>query len=342
MAACEGAQALLAGTRAVAAELVARAGDEIDTLLPAYTHLQRAQPVRLAHWLLAHYWPLRRDAERIAAARDRASVLPLGSGAGTGHPFAIDRSALAAELGFRAVSENSLDAVGDRDFAVEIAFATTLLAVHLSRLAEELVIWSSAEFGFVRWPDALATGSSLMPQKRNPDLAELVRGRSAAAIGDLVTLLALLKGLPASYQRDLQEGQPPYWRVTLTTRTSLEAMAAALAGIEFDRTRMQAALSADILATEAADALVARGIPFRTAHRAVAQAVAEADRRRMALGALAAESGTSLPAPLTAADLANLGAEPAVERRTATGGTARAAVGEQLARARAQLDTWPS
>jgi argininosuccinate lyase len=342
MAARDEAQALLGGTRAVAAELVARAGDEIDTLLPAYTHLQRAQPVRLAHWLLAHFWPLWRDAERIAAARDRASVLPLGSGAATGHPFAIDRAALAAELGFRAVTENSLDAVGDRDFAVEVAFAATLLAVHLSRLGEELVIWSSTEFGFVHWPDSLATGSSLMPQKRNPDLAELVRGRAAAAIGDLVTLLALLKGLPASYQRDLQEGQPPLWRVTLTTRTSLAAMAAALDGIEFDRARMEAALSGDILATEAADALVARGIPFRTAHGAVAQAVAEARRRGVSLCALAAEPGTGLPAPLTATDLAGLAVETAVERRTAMGGTARAAVSEQLVRARAHLDTWPS
>jgi len=342
MAVGDEAAALLAATRAVGERLVARAGEEIDTLLPAYTHLQRAQPVRLAHWLLAHFWPLWRDAERIAAATARASVLPLGSGAATGHPFAIDRTALAAELGFRAVSENSLDAVGDRDFVVEIAFATALLAVHLSRLAEELVIWSSAEFGFVRWPDALATGSSLMPQKRNPDLAELVRGRAAAAIGDLVTLLALLKGLATSYQRDLQEGQPPLWRVTAMTRASLAAIAAGLDGIEFDHERMQAALTADLLATEVADALVTRGVPFRAAHRAVAGAAAEARRRGVALTALATEARVALPPPITPADLAGVSFESALERRTAEGGTARVAVGEQLTRAREHLEQWPA
>ncbi|HWN82516.1 MAG TPA: argininosuccinate lyase [Candidatus Udaeobacter sp.] len=334
----EQAAALIGGVRAVATTLLDRAEREVETLLPAYTHLQRAQPVRLAHWLLAHFWPLIRDAERLAAARDRALVLPLGSGAATGNPFELDREWIAAELGFRSVSPNSLDAVGDRDFAVELASSCTLLAVHLSRLAEELVIWSSAEFGFVHWPDSLATGSSLMPHKRNPDLAELVRGRAAAAIGDLTALLVLLKGLPAGYQRDLQDDKPPVWRITKTTEWSLTAMAAAIDFIGFDRERMRAALTDDLLATEAADAMVARGIPFRTAHRAVAEAVAAARRARCGLRELGRAPGATLPSPLEPADLRGLDFEAAVERRTTTGGTARQAVLDQLAQAKAVLE----
>lgn len=334
----ERASALLGGVREVARTLVDRAEGEVETLLPAYTHLQRAQPVRLAHWLLAHFWPLTRDAERLAAARDRALILPLGSGAAIGNPFGLDREWIASELGFHAVSPNSLDAVGDRDFVVEVVGACALLAVHLSRLAEELVIWSSAEFGFVHWPDSLATGSSLMPHKKNPDLVELVRGRAAASIGDLTALLILLKGLPASYQRDLQEDKPPVWRVTTAAELSLAAMAAAIEGIVFDRERMRAALTGELLATEAADAMVARGVPFRTAHRAVAEAVAAARRAGCGLRDLGLATGGELPSPLDPADLRELDFETAVERRTATGGTARQAVLDQIAQAKAVLE----
>ncbi len=338
----ERAEALLEEVRALQLALLDRAEAEIDTLLPAYTHWQRAQPVRLAHWLLAHFWPLERDAERIAAARERANELPLGSGAATGNPFRIDRQWLAQELGFARVALNSLDAVGDRDFAAEIAFACALLATHLSRLAEELVIWSSAEMGFVRWPDSLATGSSLMPNKRNPDLPELVRGRCAAAIGDLVSLLTLLKGLAAGYQRDLQEDKPPVWRATEMARASLAAMTVALRAVEFDRERMRGALSDDLLATEAADALVAKGIPFRPAHHAVALVVAEARRRGIGLRELARRAPDQLSAPLAAGDLLALDFEAAIERRTAVGGTARETVLAQLEQARLRLgkDTW--
>ena len=334
----ERAGALISGVRAVASALLGRAEREVETILPAYTHLQRAQPVRLAHWLLAHFWPLMRDAERLGAARDRASILPLGSGAATGNPFGLDREWIASELGFRTVSPNSLDAVGDRDFAVEVVCACALLAVHLSRLAEELVIWSSAEFGFVHWPDSLATGSSLMPHKKNPDLAELVRGRAAASIGDLTALLVLLKGMPSSYQRDLQEDKPPVWRVTQATESSLAAMAAAIDGIVFYRERMRASLTDELLATEAADAMVARGVPFRTAHRAVAEAVAAARRAGCGLRELGLASGAELPSPLSPADLRGLDFETAVERRTATGGTARSAVLGQIAQAKTVLE----
>jgi argininosuccinate lyase len=328
--------ALCLDIAAVQATLVARAESTLDVLLPAYTHVQRAQPVRLAHWLLAHFWALARDRERVQAAYRRTNVLPLGAGAVTGNAFAVDRARLAAALGFADVTPNSLDAVGDRDFAVETAFACALLAVHASRLGEDLVVWSSAEFGFVHWPDALATGSSLMPNKKNPDLAELVRGRSASAIADLMSLLVLLKGLPSSYQRDLQEDKPPLWRTLHASATSLQALAAAIAAIEFDAQRMRAALSDDLLATEVADVLVARGIAFRDAHAAVAAAVASARRAGVPLRALV-QHGHDLPPPLIAADLAGLDAETAIERRTVTGGTARAAVTAQLESARAAL-----
>lgn len=329
---------VLEGIHGLQVVLLRRAAEEIDTLLPAYTHLQRAQPTRLAHWLLAHFWALVRDAERVRGARRRADVLPLGSAAGTGTSLAIDRQALAARLGFSALSPNSLDAVGDRDFAVEFAFACSLLAVHLSRLAEELVLWSTAEFGFVRWPDNLATGSSLMPNKRNPDLAELIRARSAASVGDLASLLVLLKGLPISYQRDLQEDKPPVWRTSQGTRGSLGAMTAALEAIEFDRGRMRAALSDDVLATEVADAMVARGVRFRDAHAAVARAVATARAAGKGLRQLTA---AELPPPLESADMERVDFEAAVERRGIAGGSARAAVEAQLEAAQAALGSRP-
>jgi len=333
----EQATDLVRAIRGVQATLVERATAEVDTLVPAYTHIQRAQPMRLAHWVMAHFWMLQRDVERVAAAGARAAVLPLGSGAVTGNAFGIDRTWLAEQLGFVAVTENSLDAVGDRDFALEFVFACTLTDLHLSRLAEELVWWSSAEFGFVQWPDDLATGSSLMPNKKNPDLAELVRGRAAGGIGDLTALLVLVKGLPVSYQRDLQEDKPPVWRAAARTATSLAGMQAALAGIRFDRARMRAALSDDVLATEAADALVERGIPFRQAHHAVAEAVAMARAARCDLRELP-EHVQALPVPLKPTDLAGLDFETAIERRSLQGGTARAAVEAQIHKAHALLE----
>lgn len=327
-----------ASLHAVQSAFVTRAATEVDTLLPAMTHLQRAQPMRLSHWLLGHFWALERDAQRLAAARARAlDRLPLGSGAVTGTAWPVDRIALAEALGFAAPAENSLDAVGDRDFAVEAVFALTLCGVHLSRLAEDLVLWSSAEFGWVRWPDGLATGSSLMPNKKNPDLAELVRGKCAGLVGRLTALLVLLKGLPTSYQRDLQEDKLPVWESLRTVELSLHALTAAVDGIEFRRERMSEALSDDLLATEMADALVARGVPFRAAHHLVSRAAAA---QRSEGGALAhrleeALRSDGLPHVLEAFD-----AVSAVERRAAIGGTARAAVLAQLEAARAALARW--
>ena len=329
---------LMDAARQLQRTLMDRASHELDTLLPAYTHVQRAQPIRLAHWLLAHFWPLERDIARLQGARQRMLTLPLGAGAVSGHPFGLDRAWLALELGFGGITQNSLDTVGDRDFAVETAFACSMLAMHLSRLAEDLVLWSSTEFGFVRWPDSLATGSSLMPNKKNPDLAELVRGRSAATVGDVVSLLVLIKGLPSSYQRDLQEDKPPVWRVTQSTHDSLLAMDAAMAAIQFDAERMHAGLTDDVLATEAADVLVAKGVPFRQAHHIVAACVAEARKRHMGLKALAREHDFVWPTPLTSGDIEGLNVTAAIERRTAPGGTARSAVLAQLEEAKKAIE----
>jgi len=337
LAVMEEIDGLIQAIRSVQQGLVNQAQNELDTFVPSYTHLQRAQPIRLAHWLMAYFWPLERDIERLLQIRTRVSTLPLGSGAVSGHPFGIDRDFLASELGFERVSENSLDSVGDRDFAIDFAFGASMVALHLSRLSEELIIWSSSEFGYIQWRDDLATGSSLMPNKKNPDLAELVRGRSAQAVGDLVSLLVLIKGLPSSYQRDLQEDKPPVWRIAGATKASVNAMAAALEGIRFKGEKMGSALTDDTLATEMADVLVTRGLPFRQAYRIVSRLAKEARERDCGLK----EAATQLPAesiePLTIDDIQNLTIEGAIERRTTPGGTAKSAIELQLAKAQALL-----
>lgn len=329
----EGIDAVIERVRRLQRALITRARGELETLVPSYTHIQRAQPIRLAHWIMGYFWPLERDASRLVDARRRMNKLPLGSGAVSGHPFGIDRPWLADELGFDGVTENSLDTVGDRDFAIEFCFGSSLLAVHLSRLAEELVLWSSSEFGYVQWPDGLATGSSLMPNKKNPDLAELVRGRAAQSIGEVVSLLALVKGLPSSYQRDLQDDKPPVWRALRASTTSLDAMAAAMESIEFNRSRMREALTDDTLATELADLLVDRGVAFRNAHHIVGRIVAEARRRSIGTKELARIAPDVLPSEVSPSDIEGLSAEAAIERRQASGGTGRAAIEAQIAAA---------
>lgn len=333
----EGVELLLRRIRGLQRILVNRARAEIGTLVPSYTHIQRAQPIRLAHWILGYFWPLERDAGRLEDARKRMNRLPLGSGAVSGHPFGIDRDGLARELGFNGITENSLDTVGDRDFAIEFCFCASMMAVHLSRLAEELVIWSSSEFGYIQWPDGLATGSSLMPNKKNPDLAELIRGRAAQSIGEVVSLLALVKGLPSSYQRDLQDDKPPVWRALRACETSLDAMSAAMESITFVRARMSAALTDDTLATELADVLVDRGLAFRAAHHLVGQIVAAGRERGVGIKELARIAPETLPSEVSATDIAGLSAEIAVERRQAPGGTGRAAIELQIEQAEEAL-----
>src|SRR5450756_379182 len=252
---------------------------EGDAILPGMTHIQPAQPVLFAHHLLAYVEMLERDRGRLADCRRRANVSPLGSGALAGAGYPLDREATAHELGFDAVTANSLDAVSDRDFAVEFLAAAALAMVHLSRFAEELTWWSNPGFGFVRLADAFSTGSSMMPNKKNPDPAELVRGRSARVIGSLAGLLALLKGLPLAYQRDLQEDKLPLFESAATLDASLGVMAGIVDTLYVDRDRMRAAASEGFTtATAVADALVRRGVPFRIAHHVVGALVASAER----------------------------------------------------------------
>src|SRR5512142_2418957 len=267
--------------------LVARGRDHERTILPGYTHLQRAQPVSLAHHLLAHVEALGRDRERLAEVRRRAAVSPLGSGALAGSTLPLDREGAARALGLDGVTQNSLDAVSDRDSAIELAFACALAAVHLSRIGEEIVLWATREFGFLALSDAFSTGSSLMPQKKNPDVGELARGRAGRAIGDLVTLLTIAKNLPLSYNRDLQEDKRPLLDAPQALVLSLDAMAGAIETARFEGARMREALeSGEALATDAAEYLVEEGVPFREAHEAVGAAAAHASRAGKPLAGL--------------------------------------------------------
>jgi argininosuccinate lyase len=266
--------------------LVALAEREGDAVMPGSTHIQPAQPVLFAHHLLAYAEMLERDRGRLADARRRTNVSPLGAGALAGAGYALDREATARELGFDGVTANSLDAVSDRDFVAEFLAATALGMVHLSRLAEEVTWWSNPRFGFVQVADSFATGSSMMPNKKNPDAAELVRARAARVIGALAGLLALLKGLPLAYQRDLQEDKPPLFEAAATWQASLSVMAGLIGTLEVDRERMRAAAAEGFTtATAVADALVRRGVAFREAHRIVGALVARAEEAGLGLAA---------------------------------------------------------
>ncbi len=253
-------------------EAAERAGSAV---VPGYTHLQRGQPVLFAHHLLAYVEMLSRDAARLGDARKRIDIMPLGSGALAGSTIILDREYVAQELGFSGVTQNSMDAVSDRDFAVEVIFAIALCGVHLSRLSEDIILWCSAEFGFVTLSDAHTTGSSLMPQKKNPDVAELTRGKSGRLVGNLMALLTLLKGLPMTYNRDMQEDKEPLFDSIDTIKAALEVFAEMIAGMEVNETRTRAATSDPmLLATDLADYLVNHGVPFRSAHEVIGKLVA--------------------------------------------------------------------
>jgi len=310
--------------------LVEKAKEGVDVLLPGYTHGQRAQPVRWAYVLLAHAWPLVRDRQRLADARRRVAELPLGSGALAGSGFPVDRVLLKEALGFRAVSSNALDVTGDRDFVAEVLFVLALAGTHLSRLSAELVTYASGEFGFVRLSDAFSTGSSLMPQKRNPDVFELTRAKSARLLGDLVAMLATLKGLPAGYQKDLQEDKALLFEAIDTLGLVLPAATGAVASLEIDRERMAAALDASLRATDLADLLVEAGIPFRESHGLVGRLVREAERSGLPLDQVPAAVAAEIHPKLGAA-VSQLGTwEDSVEGRATPGGSSRASVEEQL------------
>jgi argininosuccinate lyase len=280
--------------------------------------------------LLAHAWPLVRDRERLAQIAERLSELPLGSGAVAGSGIRVDRDALARVLGFRRVSPNALDVTGDRDFVAEVVFALTLLGTHLSRLAGELITYASAEYGFVRLADAYCTGSSLLPQKRNPDVFELARAKAGRLVGDLTGLLAVMKGLPAGYSKDLQEDKALLFDSVDTVLLTLPAFRGAIASLEPVPDRMRAALDASLFATDLADGLVGRGVPFREAHGLIGRLVQEAERLGRPLNDVPADRALAIHPDLPQL-LAGLGGwEDSIERRATVGGSSRAAVAAQI------------
>ncbi len=314
--------------------LLDRADDAGDAYLPGYTHLQRAQPVLLSHHLLAHGWALARDTDRLFDCRGRLDVSPLGAGALAGSSLDLSPELVAEELGFAGVFDNSLDAVSDRDFVAELVFAVTLCAVHLSRLGEEVIIWATEEFGFIALPDEYSTGSSMLPQKKNPDIGELVRGKSGRLIGNLAGLLATLKALPLAYNRDLQEDKEPLFDSLDQVNLSLTALTGLLRSVSFDTERMQAAADIpEVAATDLAEHLVAGGMPFREAHALVGALVAESQREGVPLEELVEDHGDlGLPA------LGLLQQGVAVRRRRTRGGGGPEAFGEQRARFTEVLD----
>jgi argininosuccinate lyase len=304
--------------------LVEQAKQHVDTLLPGYTHLQRAQPVRLAHHLLAYEAMLDRDRGRIADAAHRADASPLGSGALAATTLPIDREHTARALGFSELTRNSLDAVGDRDFAIELVAACALAQVHLSRLGEELVLWTSQEFGFAKIGEAYCSGSSLMPQKMNPDLAELIRGKSGRVIGDWVTLVTVVKGLPLAYNKDLQETQEPLYDAVETVLACLQIARGMIASLTFDTARMRAAIDAGhLVATELADYLVTKGVAFREAHDIAGHLVRVASERGVELAGLDLATLKSAHAAFDTDVASWLDPARAVDRRDVVGGPAR-------------------
>ena len=327
-----GAQ-LLAAATALESALITRAADYIDTVMPGYTHTQRAQPVLLAHHLLAYVEMLHRDRGRLQDAVDRADVSPLGSGALAGSGFPIDRVALAEDLGFAAAAANSIDAVADRDFVVELIAACSIAMIHLSRLCGEIVLWTSVEFSFAALPDSLASGSSMMPNKKNPCAAELVRAKTGRVAGDLMNLLMVLKGLPLAYNRDLQEDKEALFDAVDTTLACLRVTTRLVQGIQFNQETMRAAaLAGYTLATEAADYLARKGMPFRDAHRVVGQIVVSAIAEHRGIENLSLVELQRF-SPLFDADVFDhLTLEGALQSRDVLGGTAPARVQEALAR----------
>jgi argininosuccinate lyase len=335
--AMEAAKALDAALKRLQQTMIDQAHGLETALMPSYTHMQRAIPVSAAHWLLSHFWPLHRDRARVRSASRASAVLPLGSGAAAGSAYPVSRVLLKQSLGFSAISQNSIDAVSDRDFVAELLFAATMIGTHLSRLAEDLIIYGSSEFGFVQFGDRFTSGSSMMPQKRNPDALELARGTAARVLGDLTTLVATLKGLPSSYNKDLQDDKRVLFDAVDTLLLVLPAVAGALEECEFNTQRMRGALSTAMMATDLADYLVRKGVTFRDAHRAVGRLIRRCEDERCGLDELPlaafAEAHTSFDGDVFEA----LSPTRSVEWREVDGGTGPAAVRAQLEAAQRSL-----
>jgi argininosuccinate lyase len=310
----------------------------IDVVMPGYTHLQRAQPIYLAHYLLGQIEAFSRDADRLRDCMKRTDVLPLGSGALAGSTIVLDRELIARALGFTRVSQNSVDAVGDRDFICEFLFCLAMISLHLSRLSEDLILWSTSEFGFVEFSDEFSTGSSLMPQKKNPDMAELTRGKTGRVYGNLMSILTILKGLPSSYNRDLQEDKGALFDSANTVLDALETFSVMLAGVKIDRKRMNsAAKDPDLLATDLAEHLVKQGMPFRHAHEIVGKLVAFAKKEGIPLDQVSRANLRKISARLDL-DLAKiLNVKRSLAARTAIGAPAAKNVRAQIERWRKEL-----
>jgi len=320
--------------------LVAVAEKHLSTLMPGYTHLQRAQPITLAHWLLSHFWALQRDRERLVDLRDRVAILPLGCAALAGTAFPVDRKVLAQSLGFDVPAPNSLDAVSDRDFAAEYLFCTAMIGVHLSKLSENVILFSTAEFGFIELSDAFSTGSSLMPQKKNPDMFELTRGKAGTLIGLLTGLLSTLKGLPSTYDKDLQEDKVPVFQATDTLLAILPVLAGALETMTVNKERMLAAIDASMLATDLADYLVRKGVPFREAHGMAGKAVRVAAEKDVSLDKLTLNERRAI-GPFDADVKDVFDPMKSVEARNAIGGTSPQSVKNQIRKAKLTLTPSP-
>jgi argininosuccinate lyase len=317
--------------------IVDQAEAHLDVIMPGYTHLQQAQPLLFSHWLMSFFWKFQRDSERLVDVARRTSVLPLGAGALAGNPFGIDRQALAAELGFAAVSENSVDAVSDRDYVVEFLAWAALAQIHLSGLAEDLIVWASREFGFVQVADAYSTGSSLMPQKKNPDSLELMRGKSGRMVGHLAGLLTALKGLPSSYNKDLQEDKEALFDAIDTLKMELVIAAGIVRTLTVNGARMAAALDDALLATDLADYLVRKGTPFRESHYLIGQAVRRAEELGVSLKELNLGEYQAIH-PTFAEDVYEVfDFRRSVEARDVEGCTALSAVRVQIERAKKAL-----
>ena len=329
----DAAHELIEDVSALLTTIAGRAEEHVDTLMPGLTHLQPAQPVTVGFHLLAHGFALARDIDRLSAARDAADVGVLGAGALAGTTLPLDAAIGARELGCRGLFDNAMDAVSDRDFACDLVYATAMMGVHLSRMAEEIVLWTSPLVGFAHLPDEWSTGSSMMPQKRNPDMAELVRGRASGPIGELTSLLTLLKGLPLAYARDLQEDKALVFKAVERARGCLAGMAAMVSGLTFDETRLEAAANlGGSWATDVAELLVARGLPFREAHEVAGRLVAVVERAGGRLTEKLLESQHEL---LRGADLERLSPLVSVAARSSRGGPSPETVAEQIERLRA-------
>jgi len=327
------------GLRSLQTALLDLAEQHVDVVMPGYTHLQRAQPIFLAHYLLAQIEAFERDAERLRDCNARTDVLPLGSGALAGSTIVLDRELMAQQLGFARVSQNSLDAVGDRDFVCEFLFCLAMIGMHLSRLSEDLITWSTHEFGFVEFSDAFSTGSSLMPQKKNPDMAELTRGKTGRLYGNLLSILTTLKALRSSYNRDMQEDKEALFDSVDTVRAALEVFSAMLPKIEINRARMEAAANdPNLLATDLAEYLVKKGTPFREAHEIVGKLVAHAGKTKSPLNQIPIAELTKA-SPLFDIDVAKVfNVRRSLAARTAIGAPAPRNVAAQISRWHKLLD----